>query len=203
MDPITVMGIANAGGKILGGIAGGLLGGDTPQIPSYIKDLLLARYKSESYSGFMPDREAYDRSMRADIDEVMAGLPVGMDAFNSNLAARGISGAGEAAKYQYADVVAPIARAASNAVVKSNLGYAEAYQQGSIAAEGMHSQSLNSLLQMELANLGVNVQNWQQGGEFWNQMGSAVSSGVGSYLNRGANQELWDNIQTYLKNYKG
>jgi len=180
MDPLTMTMIGMSAGKLVSSLAGGLLGGGgkAPKVPQYLMDLVLAQYKNQNYTGFLPDKEAYDRSMRSDVDQIMSQLPVSMDAFESNLASRGVSGAGEAAKFQYRDVIAPITSAAAGAVAKGNLGYAEAYQRGSIEEAHMRSQSLNQLIQMELVNMGTATQNWmydkQGAGEFWNQMGEAA-----------------------------
>lgn len=152
MDPLTLLMISQTAGNLVSGIGGGLFGGDSPRIPKYVEDLIMTAYQDRNMTGFLPDKGAYDASLRANIDEIMAGMPVQSEAFEADLASRGIHGAGEAPKFKYQGVYAPIARAATSAAAQSELGYAQAYQRGSIAAEQMRQQMLGYLLQYHQTN---------------------------------------------------
>lgn len=159
MDPLTMYGIGQGVSSILGGLFGG--GGDAPQLPPEIMQLLMTAYETENITGFMPDKQAFDQSMRAQIDEVMATLPVSMEEFNAGVASRGLFGAGEAPKRMYADVVAPVGRAATSAVATANLGYAKASQYGKIEAARLKMQQMQQILQAAGINLGSEMTDFQ------------------------------------------
>lgn len=160
MDPLMALTISQMAGKLFSGIGGALFGGESPRIPPYMEQMLLKAYNDRNMTGFLPNKGAYDESLRADIDEIMAGLPVGSEAFESDLASRGIRGSGEAVGAKYRDVYAPIARAATSAAAQSNLGYAQAYQSGSIAAENLRQNTLQMLMQMHQFNTGLDYQDY-------------------------------------------
>lgn len=102
-------------------------------------------------SGFLPDKGAYMAELQGTLTEYAAQLGVNREAFEANLAGRGISGAGQATETRYRDVTAPVMRAGGQAVRQSFLDYLQAYQRGSIAAEGFRQQSISRLTGTELA----------------------------------------------------
>ena len=179
MDPLMALVISQTAGKLFSGIGGALFGGESPRIPPYMEQLLLKAYNDRNMTGFLPDKGAYDESLRANIDEIMAGLPVGSEAFETDLASRGIRGSGEAAKYKYGQVYAPIARAATSAAAQSNLGYAQAFQSGNIAAEQLRQQTLQMLMQMHQFNTGLDYQDYMSDQAGIGDLFGGIGQGVG------------------------
>lgn len=118
----------------------------TPGSGDWIKKQLVSRYENERYDGFLPDREVYDQYVDTSVEEIMAGLPVAEEQYEADLASRGIRSSGEATKYKYQQVYAPVAREAAAVATRANLAYAQAYQQGSIAAEETKYKNLQALM---------------------------------------------------------
>lgn len=125
-----------------------------------------------STTGFLPDKGEYDAALKAQLDELFARLPAGEEAFNADLASRGIFRSGEAPKNLYSSVYAPIARAGASAIAQSNLGYAQRFQQGRIAEEQvglsklqLKGQGYANLLQYDASKAG-----------FW---GEIIGTGAG------------------------
>lgn len=114
-------------------------------LPDWLKSRLMKESARDTSSGFLPDKGAFDANLEAQLNEIFARLPVSIEQFNTDLASRGIFGAGEAPKALYSDVFAPIARAGASATAASNLGYAQLSQQGQIAGEQLRLGALNTL----------------------------------------------------------
>ena len=96
-------------------------------------------------SGFVPSQEPYMSALEGTLEEFAATLGVGREAFESNLAARGVGGAGQAPGAYYRDVAAPVVRAGGQAVRESYLDYLNAYQRGSIAQEQLSQQAAGAV----------------------------------------------------------
>jgi len=156
--------------SVIGDIFGGGDNRDKELEDWFMKNVVMPGYRTERTSGFMPDEGDYDAAIEADINDIMSQLPMGMESFNADLASRGIYGAGEAPKRMYSDVIAPVARQASNAAVQGRLKYAQSYQQGRMAEENQRMQYLEYLYKMiskgkpesgnfltDLARLGIKV----------------------------------------------
>lgn len=144
-----------------------------------IEAILRARSESQNFTGFMPDKGVYDQSVQAAIDQALGRLPMGVENFNADLASRGLYTAGEAPKYLYSDVYAPVAQGIAQATAQGNLAFAGAQQQGAIATEnamsnrmGMYVNWLISQSQLELQRKQISAQ--QSAG--W---GSALGSAAG------------------------
>lgn len=108
-------------------------------------DVLEQEYK-RNRGDFAPDVKAWQDVMKADVGQIMSSLPMSMEAFNADLASRGIYGSGEAPKHMYQDVVAPVARAATGATARFNLGLEESRQRGVVAEAQIRQQGLRDLL---------------------------------------------------------
>lgn len=133
---------AGAAGRFFGG-------GNQAQLPEYLIKLLRDNARRDRSSMFIPNQQAFTNQTNAQIDEILAQLPVNQEAFNADLASRGIFRSGEAPKALYQDVYAPIARAATSAAVAGQVGYEQIRQRGAIASEQLAMQSLQLLIQGE------------------------------------------------------
>lgn len=132
-----------AGSKILGGIFGSRDEG----LPPDIIDLIRQFATNPDTSGFLPDKSAYEADFNAKMKNILAGLPVGIENFNTDLASRGIFRSGEAPKNLYSQVFAPVAGQLASGAAASNLGYAQAYQQGRMGQEQLRANALQMLMQ--------------------------------------------------------
>lgn len=140
--PLVVAAGISAGASLLGG----LLSKKDYGLPDwFVKDLQKYagqnRYSGflggDSMSGFLPDKGVFDASLQAKLDEFGAQLGINQEAFNTDLASRGIYSAGEAPKFLYQDVMAPIYRAGASATAQSQLEYSKMYQQGRFGQEDL------------------------------------------------------------------
>jgi hypothetical protein len=127
-------------------LAGKLLGGGDKGVSQWLIDEIRGQYQANRSTGFLPDETLWTKATQSSIDKILASLPSGMERFNTDLASRGIYSSGEAPKYMYQDVVAPVMREAGGALIQGKLGYAQAFQQGKIAEENMKMNYLNMLL---------------------------------------------------------
>jgi len=186
MGPLLATSLISGGSKLLGGLIGGLggSGGGAPTIPPWLIEMAKKQYEMDNYTGFLPDKQAYSASAQAAVDSVMSRLPISMESFNADLASRGIYGAGEAPKYMYRDVIAPVAQAATNAVAQSELEYARAYQSGSIQAAQMKQNAFNVLSGLVTGNVGLERENYgyEQSGrsQFFGELGNIFGDIGGS-----------------------
>jgi len=176
MDPFTIAGITKVGTSLIGGLLGS--GRSAPQLDPRLLELWEKEYERRNYTGFMPDKRAYDRSARGMIDEIIADLPMSTDVFDANLAARGIHGSGEAPGHYYSQVVAPVMKAAGNVVNQSQLAYSQAYQHGMIQEEMLHQKNLENFTNVMLSKYGVDLKNFMMDesaqAEFWQNIGGAI-----------------------------
>lgn len=147
-----------------------------------VEQLLKARADQDSMTGFLPDADAWDASLDAQIQEIMAGLPVSMENFNADLAARGLFSAGEAPKYLYANTIAPVMKAAATATAQAKLGYSQMYQTGAIASENAISNRIRDWYNWKLAQEQLQVQRQQ----IEAQKSASTWGGIGSFLGTGA-----------------
>ncbi len=119
---------------------------------------LRTRALQERYTGFLPDEGAFDASLQAEIDAILARLPISTEQFNADLAARGIFSAGEAPAAFSRDVLAPITREATSAVTRSKLGFQSLFQQGRIAEEQARLNNARLFLEKILREAEIKAQ---------------------------------------------
>lgn len=178
-----------AGSNILGPVLGGLFGGggDAPEVPAWLGDMILKEYQERSYEGFAPDRNAFTSSLNAEVQNILNKMGVRKDAFKAEAASRGVYTSGEGMDAMYSDVVAPAVAEAGAAAGRTMIQYEGLEQQGEIAAAGMRSRNLDRLLQFHTANLGTLMTAYQmdQVGrqQFWQSMGQGISSGGNNIMN--------------------
>jgi len=134
----------------LGGLFGGG-GGTEAAAPQWLIDMLRGEAGRGVQGAFLPDKAAYEQEFQTQLSQIMAGLPVVMEQFSAQAAARGVFGAGEGMTSLYRDVVNPIFQTAASAQARSQLGYAQAYQRGSMQAEQFRQNALQMLVQATLA----------------------------------------------------
>ena len=120
--------------------------------------------RNQVRQGFLPDEDKFSTALDAKIDEIMSQLPVGVESFNADLAARGIFSAGEAPAEMYRSVYAPVARAATSAVSNSMLAFNEATMRGNIQAESFRQAELdrNQRWDMFQAEMDAKPKWWQE-----------------------------------------
>jgi hypothetical protein len=182
MDPISGMLIAQGIGGIAGLIAGGTA--KRPEMPEWLQKAMMEMMDMKNFAGFMPDKDAFDRSYWGKVDEILATLPVAKENYNAELASRGIHGAGEATKYGYEKVYAPVARATAGVAAESGIAFEEMRQRGSIAIQQLRQNTLQMLTQYHMGQLGYQYQDYMAEGagraDFW---GNLVSTGAYFGLN--------------------
>lgn len=130
------------------GIAGQIFGGkDQPgQLPPEVLAEIMKAVRLDRSSMYLPDEGTFMAGIQSRIDEILAGLPVGQEAFNADLASRGIFRSGEAPKELYRTVYAPIARAATSAAVEGRIGYEQLRIQGASTAQDQALRALQLLV---------------------------------------------------------
>lgn len=96
-------------------------------------------------SGFLPDKEAYMSELEGTLTDFAAQLGIREEAFQTDVAGRGIGPGGAGTSPYYQDVVAPVMRAGAQAVRGSFLDYLKAYQQGSMFQETIRQESISRL----------------------------------------------------------
>lgn len=151
-----------------------------------LEKLLQQRAEQQSYSGFLPDQGMFDEAMAAQIDEILGRLPAGIEDFNADLASRGLFTAGEAPKYLYTDVIAPVARAAASVVGQSRLQFAGMQQQGRIAEVGAQSQALGQWMNFIFGQEQLRLQREQikatRDAAKWGAIGEVAGSAASFFL---------------------
>ncbi len=146
---------------------------------AWIQSSAMEKYQNERYDGFLPDKGAYDAELEATLASITGQIPVAEENFNADLAARGLFASGEAPKTMYRDVYAPVAREAYSAAAKNRLAYAQAYQQGSMAAEQLRAQYLSTLINFMLSREQLGIQKKaQSSGMFGDILGGIISAGA-------------------------
>jgi len=141
MGPLAI-GAIGLGANILGD----LFGGSDEGIPDWAIDMLKKEVQRDRTTGFLPDESLWTKATQSSIDKILATLPSGMERFNTDLASRGIYSSGEAPKYLYSDVVAPVMREAGGALVHGRLGYSEMVRQTKMQAEQQRMQYMSMLI---------------------------------------------------------
>lgn len=129
-----------------------------PSLESKMQNQLETLAMQERYTGFMPDKALFEEDLMNSLEGIQAELPYAEEAFNADLASRGMYSSGEAPKYMYKDVVAPVARAMTSAVSSSKLAYAGQYQQGMMAQEQMRLNYINTMMNWILENKRIKAQ---------------------------------------------
>ena len=112
----------------------------------------------ERYTGFMPDKRAFEADLAASLEDIKADLPYDLEAYRANQASRGIYSGGEAVKYEYRDVVAPIARAMTSAVTRSKLAYSQQFQKGRFGEEQIRQNYVQAWMGWILENKRIQAQ---------------------------------------------
>jgi len=141
--------------------------------------LLQQRAQEQNFTGFMPDRGLFDAYIQAQMDAAMGRLPFNEEAFNANLASRGLFTAGEAPKYLYSDVYAPVASAIAQATTQGNLQFAGMQQQGAIAGESAMNNRVGMYINWLLAQQQLQLQRRQIAAEKSAGWGQALGSAAG------------------------
>jgi len=149
MGPLAIAG-AGAATSLISSLFGGG-GGSEPAAPQWLIDMLKGEAKGGVRGAFLPDKSAYDEELQAQLDEIMSTMGINIEQFSSQGAARGVFGSGEGMTSLYRDVVSPIFRTAATTTAQSKLGYAQAYQRGSMQAEQFRQNALQLLVQATLA----------------------------------------------------
>lgn len=121
-------------------------------LPDWGRHRLMEMADSERFSGFLPDQAKFDQALKSKLDEFMAQLPIGEEAFNADLASRGVFGAGEAPAAMYRDVYAPIARAGATAIGQSELDYSNTLLSARIQGEQLYQNAVNALIDAVMKN---------------------------------------------------
>ncbi len=147
--PVGALTLGMGAAGLVGGLFGG--GGTEGAAPQWLIDMLRGEAGAGVSGAFLPDKAAYDEELQAQLAEIMGQLPVGMQGFSEQAAARGVFGAGEGMTSLYRDVVSPIFRTAATTTAQSKLGYAKAFQAGSMQAEQFRQNALQMLVQATLA----------------------------------------------------
>jgi hypothetical protein len=137
-----------------------------PTLESKMQNQLEELAMQERYTGFMPDKALLEEDLMNSLEGIKAELPYAEEAFNADLASRGMYSAGEAPKYMYKDVVAPVARAMTSAVSSSKLAYAGQYQQGMMAQEQTRQNYMNMMMNWILENKRIKAQRDAASGGF-------------------------------------
>ena len=128
-----------AGGKILEGLFQS--DPEPAKLPAWYIEELFAALDESREGGFVPDESAFNQNLRpnrrsfdqatnAQIQNALAQIPAGEEAFNTQVASRGIYGAGEAPKELYGSVYAPIARNVAEISSQNNLAFERLDLQG-------------------------------------------------------------------------
>jgi hypothetical protein len=128
----------------VGSIAGRLFGSGGGGLPKSIENMLMEIIRGQRMNVTLPDKGTYQAATQAQINEILAQMPVGQEGFNADLASRGLFSGGEAPKGMYQNVYAPIARAAATVGTQGMLGY----EQMKMNAQQMQQQQMMQALQM-------------------------------------------------------
>ena len=147
-------------------------------MPSALDSVIASRAKQENFNGFLPSEEAYSSALDAQIEDIFSRLPVGRENFEADLASRGIRGSGEATKFLYSDVYAPIARQAALATSQSKLSYFQAFQTGSIAAANLNFNYTQLQSSRELEQQRIEA---EKRASLFEAIGGLIGTGVGAF----------------------
>ena len=157
-------------------------GAITPPDPfNKLQEQILAE---ERFTGFLPDEETFEADLQAQLDEIFAQLPGGIEAFQADLATRGVFGSGEATGALYRDVYAPVARAGASAVASSRLSFQQQQLQAKFEMERFQQMTWETLLNAMLERERIQAQKDAQGGGFWGAVGTGIGIIGGGAVNR-------------------
>lgn len=139
----------------------------------------------DRYSGFMPDAQKYQANIEAQIAELLGQVAGGEEAFNADLASRGIFSAGEAPKALYSSVYAPIARAGASAIASGNLGLEQARMQGYGAQQNARLQAVQLWLNQVLGKEQLKRQDDATTAGFLGDLFGTAGQVAGAYFLKG------------------
>lgn len=145
MIPVA-LGVSTLASSLIGGKSGGT----EPTAPAWLIDMLKGEAAGGVSGAFLPDKSAYDENLQAQLAQLMSQMGVNVEQFNVGAASRGVFGAGEGMTSLYRDVVNPIFQTAASTTAGSNLAYTQAFQRGSMQAEGFRQNALQMLVQATL-----------------------------------------------------
>lgn len=128
------------------------------------------------YEGFLPNESVFQEQAKADEARVLAELPISVEAFNSDLASRGIYSSGEASKHLYGQVYAPIAREMASVRASARLGFMQARLNAMSQMKQMQFGALTAMGQYKLGLEGIKA---QKDSSKWGAIGSVVGTGIG------------------------
>jgi len=94
---------------------------------------------------FLPEKEPYMAELQGTLDEFAAQLGIRKEAFETDVAGRGIGPGGAGVSPYYQDVVAPVMRAGGQATRQAYLDYLNAYQRGSMFQEDVRQSAISRL----------------------------------------------------------
>lgn len=135
-----------------------------------VEEKMMKNIRRDDVSGFLPDESAYSTAMDAEIQEILSQLPINEEAFNADLAARGIYGAGEAPKHMYRNVYAPIARSMATVAAKSRLSFTQMQQRGRFEQERLKLDYMKTWYQKMLQMRQIKAQQEAADAALWGDM---------------------------------
>lgn len=138
----------------------------------------------ERFTGFLPDEATFEADLDARLDEIFAQIAPGQEAFNADLAARGIFSAGEAPAALFRDVYAPIARAGASAVASSRLSFQQQQLQAQTQIEQFRQMTWATMLDAMLRREELQAAKDAQGGGLWGAIGTGIGIIGGGAVNR-------------------
>jgi hypothetical protein len=107
---------------------------------------LISEYNTSDVSGFLPEQSYFDQAMQADMNEIMATLPIKQEQLDAFAASHGIGGSGELMGAMSRDVYQPIARALASVKANSRLQFHQLTLEGKMAYQQSRTQLINSIL---------------------------------------------------------
>lgn len=149
---------------------------------------LEARAKQNRFTGFLPDKQLFEDDLNASLDSIKADLPYDMEAYNADLASRGIYSSGEAPKHMYRSVVAPVAREMAGAVTRSKLAYSQQYQQGMMAEAEMEANYMNMMMNWIIENKRIKAREDAQRSSFIGSLFSGAARIGAAYITAGGSE---------------
>lgn len=137
-DPECIMaflgittGMLVAGASLLGGQL--LSSGEgSKQVPRKYRDYFQRKADEFDTNAFIPDEGAFTAKAQSDVDRIMSQYGYSQEAFNADLASRGIFGSGEAPGYLAREVRAPFIREALGATTQAQKEYEYLAQSGGL-----------------------------------------------------------------------
>lgn len=103
-------------------------------------------YNNADMSGYLPEQAYFDQAMQADMNNILAELPIQQEQLQAFAASHGIGGSGELMGVMSRDVYAPITRALASVQANSRLQFHQLTLQGKQAYENNRQNLINSIL---------------------------------------------------------